>query len=167
MFAGLYLLFVKVCNHFDARNKAAAAELEKEEARYREAARSRHAVSAKIPSKSWDVDRRRESIRTFHVYHAYLLVYDERGDGWIGFIMPETLESLRAGEYVQRDYHVPVRGRGQQLFGDPIHLEGRHIDVYPIWMTARTDIHEWHIWIHFEDEFNKRFVRYSLIFLGT
>jgi hypothetical protein len=157
VFAGLYLLLIKLSDHLTARNKAAAAELEKEEAHIEELPDLDTRFLLKIPSKSWDVDRRRESIRTFHAYHAYLLVYDERGDGWIGFIMPETLESLRAGEYVQRDYHVPIRGRGQQLFGNPIHLEGRHIDAYPNWMTARTDIHEWHIWMHFEDEFNKRF----------
>ena len=142
---GLLSLAGALHDHFNVRAKAAAAELQKEEEHIEELPELGTRLLLRIPSKRWDIDRRKAGVRTFKTYHEYLLVYDERGDGWIGFIMPETLESLRAGEYVQRGYHVPIRGRGQQIFGDPILLKDRRIDVYPIWMTARTDIREWHI----------------------
>jgi hypothetical protein len=154
---GLLFLADALHDHFDARMKVFIAELEKEESHIETLPDLDTRFLLRIPTERWDVDRRRAGVRTFHVYHAYLLIYDQNGDGWIGFIMPETLESLRAGEYVQREYHVPIRGRGQKLFGDPIFLDGCNIDVYPIWMTGRTDVHEWHIWMHLEDEFNKLF----------
>ena len=73
--------------------------------------------------------------RSYGTRYNRMLIIDEYGDGWVGLAIPEILEDLRAGEYVNRDYFIPFRGVGEAYSGKPVsrrrdcdrHLP--HVDV--------------------------------------
>ena len=102
--------------------------------------------------------------RTFGNRYNRLIVFDEKGDGWLGLFMPSTFQGLYDGEYIQQNYWVPFRGSGEAYSGDPVVVNGQKIDIYPIWMNSSpTDTTEWKTWAAFEKAFDEehRGVSYS------
>ena len=96
--------------------------------------------------------------RTFNVDGKYLIICDENGTWWLGFIMLDTLLSLRDGVYVRQDHSMPLRGFGQRLPGSPYCIDGRQITVYPSWMDSKSNVHDWQLWKQLEERASETFV---------
>ena len=92
--------------------------------------------------------------RTFGTRYNRLIVFDEKGEGWVGLFMPFTFKGLRDGEYVQKSYWIPFRGPGEAYGGDPAVVDGQKIIIYPTWLSATaTDSYSWRTWATLEKAF--------------
>jgi hypothetical protein len=94
---------------------------------------------------------------TFAIRGIYLLVFDEAGKAWLGFLTAGLLETLKEGEYVLSDYNIPLRGWNQSEPGNSVILgENGHrmaIHVYPRWFDeTKLDTPEWEVWRDIQEQ---------------
>lgn len=156
-----YFFIMWVGNNFQAHKRSMREEFEKERGRIATLPWLDTSLLIQAPKLymrfSNQPHQRIRRARSFNIRKHYLVVYDEHGDMWVGFIMPATLESLRAGEYSREDESVPICGRGERNAGDPVQIDGHLIDVYPIWMKQYADVTTWQAWAHLEALFRETF----------
>jgi hypothetical protein len=82
-----------------------------------------------LPYRSTDSSA---ELRSFRVRDEYVYVLESDHTGWVGFAIPEVLESLRDGEYVDdMRLQVPIAGPGQNHAGKSLVVDGYTIPVYP------------------------------------
>ncbi len=139
----------------DRKKKRATIELiKKEDERIANLPKLSTRYLLKIPSGATNF--RKGEPRTFGNRYNRLIVFDENGDGWLGLFMPSTFQGLHDGEYIQQNYWVPFRGSGEAYSGDPVVIDGRRIDIYPIWMNSTaTDTPDWKTWVAFDKAFDE------------
>jgi hypothetical protein len=90
---------------------------------------------------AWAVERYyggQPSPGTFSTRWCHLVVSDRDGRVYVGFIVRETMKSLRASGFTQSTYYVPLCGPGEMLGGDPLVTQnGGYHEVYPFWLGAK------------------------------
>jgi hypothetical protein len=150
---GLYFLLIKISDRVTAKTRAMAEKVRKEDLRIAALPKLDTTHSVKVPDQHAgspdDYQRVISRARTFaHRNYRYVLVYDPEGVAWLGFLTPEIIENLRAGEYVERNYVLPLCGNGELEAGEPIYLDGYPLYTYPNWMTEQSDIHDLYLWMH-------------------
>jgi hypothetical protein len=94
---------------------------------------------------------------TFAIRGIYVLVFDEAGKAWLGFLTAGLLDTLKEGEYVLRNYNIPLRGWNQSEPGNSVLLgEKEHrmaIHVYPRWFDeTKLDAPEWEAWRDIQEQ---------------
>lgn len=105
----------------------------------------------RVPEKFMDKNPTR---RSYGTRFNRMLIIDELGNGWVGLVIPEILECIKAGEYVWRNYHIPFRGAGEAYNGKSVTVCGSRIDVYPLWMSEGINPADWDLWIRIEANYN-------------
>ncbi len=95
--------------------------------------------------------------RTFSLSGYRLGVIDEFGREWLGFGMPQTLQSLRDGEYLESDRILSLSGilyPEKCYCKNPVTINGQTTLVYPSWLNAEhTNTLEWQRWMALEKAF--------------
>ncbi|MCX6703396.1 MAG: hypothetical protein NTV02_01760 [Candidatus Zambryskibacteria bacterium] len=91
--------------------------------------------------------------RCYGARYSRLIVYDNRGEAWVGLVIPEVLKSLRDSEYSRGDYWVPFRGAGEAVEGKAVSIIGLQIWCYPDWMQAGINVQDWDCWVNIERKF--------------
>jgi len=93
---------------------------------------------------------------SFTTRDCYLVVVDRNLTLWVGFIMPETIESLmKAGYCHNAEMRVPICGNKRQAFAGPnVEINQRLFTIYPRWFSQDTPPEEWSRWAELEDTFN-------------
>lgn len=121
----------------------------------------------RVPDKFFGMNKRWMRSRTFARRGTRVLVFDQNGDPWMGFITRQNSESLRDGGYVERNYSVPLRGWGEREagteakvkieieVGSEVRVKTTYIQSYPRWFDPKkTDTLEWQYWAYLLAEFN-------------
>lgn len=153
--AVLVLLFIivpwKGSRPRDSRARKALAALLKENERIRALPRLNTGSLVKIPQEVMNEfypGNRAARARTYSLRrYLHVIVFDEHGDGWLGFLTRELLEDLRDGEYVMEGRFVPLRGTNERNPGPPVFVDGVCVNTYPWWMEKGKDDWLWHFWM--------------------
>lgn len=90
--------------------------------------------------------------RTYAIRENYIFVYDEDGDAWMGPAAREVICHIANFGYEEKDYHVPIRGEGQKMGGDPIVIDGFTVAIYPEWLGKKSLQEDLAFWAFLEKE---------------
>jgi hypothetical protein len=78
-------------------------------------------------------------VGTFSTRYCHLVVADWDGKVYVGLIVRETMESLRASGFTQGTYYVPLCGPGEYMRGENLVApSGARYEVYPFWLRAES-----------------------------